>query len=389
MLTLYTSDLCPFCYITKSLLKLYFDKDSIKIDDVKNLTITYSKVPVIKVDSEFINNYNDFEDFIKQLSHLTKLNISLDDIYNKLLKIIYSLEDTDTNTNTDIDSDKEIMILFDIMKIKDINYYHNKGYLLAHHIISSGNNTLIKKFILTFFDKLNSFLTKTYIFNNTSFKIYIPSRQNLKHIAAQNNPEIFNKLKIIHEIEDECGNFPTDYYNNRNNISFLNSINKYISSKYEISYDINKLYIDIFENEELKNNIIEEIKSQDKIKPNSMHKTGVILENSKYIKKLIDILNIKYDLNLDLKVYNIYAFTAEYSDGTNNYLDMHKDNSIITINWNLEASDDIEGTNLVIPSMDKIITPKKNQLIIHHGKLEHQVTERVNGSRTNLIIWLK
>ena len=76
MLTLYTSDSCKFCDYTKSLLKLYFDKDSIKIDDVKNLTLTYSKVPVIKVDSEFINNYNDFEDFIKQLSHLTKLNIS-------------------------------------------------------------------------------------------------------------------------------------------------------------------------------------------------------------------------------------------------------------------------------------------------------------------------
>lgn len=383
MLTLYTSYSCPSCDYTKSLLKLYFDKDSIKIDDAKNLSITYSKVPVIKVDTEYINNYNDFEDFIKQLSNLTKVNISLDDIYNKLLKMIYSLNDEEDKAN------EEIMLLFDLMKIKDINYYHNKGYLLAHHIISSGNNNLIKKFIITFFDKLNSFLTETYIFNNTSFKIYIPSGQNLKHIAAQNNPEIYNKLKIIHEIEDECGYFPKDYYINRNNVDFLNSINKKISLKYEINFDIDKLYIDIYQNEEIKNNIIKEIRSHDKIKPNSMHKTGVILENSKNIKNLLEKLNSKFNLNLDFKVYNIYAFTAEYSDGTNNYLDAHKDNSIITINWNLEISDDIEGTNLAIPSMEKIITPKKDQLIIHHGKLEHQVTERVNGSRTNLIIWLK
>jgi len=385
MLTLYKSDSCSFCDKTLSLLKLYFDIKDIKIDHVKNLNIKYFRVPVLKVNNDYITDYNNFSDFLDKLNNLLDSNINLDDIYNKLMKIIYSLNEEDSEEVTE-----QILELFNIMKINDINYYHSKGYLLSHHIISSGNSILIKKFLGNFYDKLNSFKTTTYIMNNTTFKIYIPSGQNLKHIAAQNNPELYPKLKIISEIEDECGYYPIDYFNNRNNLEFIKNINRKISDKYEISFDINNIYIENFENDLIKNNLIEEIKFYDKIQPNSMHKTGVILDKkSKNVKEFVNLLDDKFNLKLDKKVYDIYAFTAEYSDCTNNYLDMHKDNSIITINWNLEVSDNIEGTDLVIPSMEKIITPKKNQLIIHHGKLDHQVMPRNSGSRKNLIIWLK
>lgn len=385
MLTLFISDSCPSCSYTESLLKLYFNKDEYKVDSVKNLTIKYSKVPVIQVDSEYVKDYNDFEDFIEQLSKLTNKKINLDDIYDKLVKIIYSATEDDNDLNNE-----QIIDLFEIMKIKDVSFHHNKGYQLAHHIISSCNDNLIKKFIRTFFDKLNSYQTSTHILNNTSFKIYIPSGQNLKHIAAQNNQEVYSKLNIISESPDECGFYPSDYFKNRNNLEFVRQVNKIISEKHEISFDINNLIVDVFENSDLKKNIINEILSQNRIQPNSMHKTGVILDkNSKNLKEFIKEVNSKFDLKLDEKSYSIYAFTAEYSNCTNNYLDKHKDSSIITINWNLEVSIDIEGTELLIPSMDKIIKAKKDQLIIHHGMLEHQVNPRVLGSRLNLIVWLK
>jgi hypothetical protein len=132
------------------------------------------------------------------------------------------------------------------------------------------------------------------------------------------------------------------------------------------------------------------ISKKTKIPPNSMHKSGVIFDKGDiYIKKFIDILNLKYDLQLEDKIFNIYAFTAEYSEDSNNDLEPHKDDSIITINWNLELSDDIDGTNLEMRSKNLLILPAMNQLLIHHGKIEHQVTKRIRGFRKNLIIWLK
>jgi len=160
--------------------------------------------------------------------------------------------------------------------------------------------------------------------------------------------------------------------------------------KYEVSIDVNSFVCAEYKNDQLKQQFLDLLAASSYTRPNSMHRTGRIIDSSAPpLLALLADLNTKFSLALDGKVYQVYAFTAQYEDGSNNYLDMHADNSIITINWNLSLSSDLDGTDLLIPGLDKVVKPKENQLLIHHGKQRHQVTERKKGSRCNLIIWLK
>jgi hypothetical protein len=310
------------------------------------------------------------------------INISLTSIYSKLLEIIYNEDEEKEDIN--------YSIFTKLYKLSEIRFHYEKGFLLAHHIVSSTNKKLLRFLIITYNNELKLYLTKPYIFNNSGFIICQTDEQSILHVSAQNNNE--NYLKILHHVEDtsdSLGYYAKDILDNRNNSMFLSNVNKRILNKYQIKYDTDMILDNIYINNELKNIFINKINHSDR-PPNSMHKSGYLFDKEdKDIQNFIEIISEQYNLLIHGKQYNIYAFIVEYSKDFNNYLDMHKDDSIITINWNLEVSDDIEGTDLIIPFKNLTICPKENRLLIHHGKIEHQVTKLTNGSRKNLIIWLK
>jgi hypothetical protein len=300
------------------------------------------------------------------------------------LKIIYGDEEDNIEN-------ENFSIFTKLYKLGELRHHYEKGYLLAHHIVSSTNKNLLKYIILNYMNELSTYLTKPYIYNNVGFVICQSGTQSLLHVSAQNNEDNYLVLeKYIEDSFDSIGISAKSYLMNKNKESFVSRINKIIQDKYQVKIDTDKIIKDTYVNDELKNIFIGLLNNKTKVAPNSMHKAGIVLDRDNiYIRQFIDDLNLKYELELHDKIFNIYAFTAEYSPDTNNNLNIHKDDSIITINWNLELSDDIEGTELIIPSQNLLITPKKDQLLIHHGKIEHQVKERVRGMRKNLIVWLK
>jgi len=373
MVIIYQNSDCSSC--EHLILSLKLCNIDCKILDIKELSIKYDSIPVVKINDTFISDYVNFNDLLNKIKAFN-IDISLSRIYNKLLEIIYN-EDEDFN------------IFIKLYKLNEIRFYYEKGFLLSHHIVSSTNNNLLKYLIINHNNELHSYLTKTHIFNNQGFVICQIENQTILHVSAQNNKDYYLKLlKHMKDTPDSLGYYANEIFENRNNSKFLSNINKKILNQYQIKFNM-EIIDDIFNNDELKDILLNKI-NKNHISPNSMHKYGHVFDKEdKDIKFFIENLNQKYNLLLENKQFNIHAFVVEYSKNFNNYLDMHMDDSIITINWNLEVSNDIDGTDLIIPYNNLTITPKKNRLLIHHGKIEHKVTKLIHGSRKNLIIWLK
>jgi hypothetical protein len=362
-----------------------FDLLNIKYEkcDILNLNVEFQRYPVIQINDNYITNFHGMTDLIESINFFandTESKISFETIYEKLLYKIYSEPDTN-----------EIIKLVNFINIDTIKILYVKGYCLAHHIICSKNKKLINYFLLnTNLD--HPFYTKSYFINSCNLKIPIVGNQSLLHIAVQNDIDVYHKLKNnINDSKDELGYYAYQYVENKNDINFNNKIIKLMKEKYVINFDIDKIIEEIYVNDELEENILQLLNSKEtlSIKPNSMHNYGHVVKNNKIIVELLNSLNEKYHLNLDNKIFDIYAFTAEYDTDTNQNLDLHKDNSIITINWCLECSDDLEGTDIHYPTVNKIVKFNKNKICIHHGKLAHFVDNRINGKRKNLIIWIK
>lgn len=374
MITIYQDTNCCSCeYLILSLKLCNIDYKILKI---RELTIDYNKIPVVKINDIYISDYVNFNDLLNKIQKFD-IDISLKKIYDKLLEIIYN-------------EDEDYDIFIKLYKVKEIRFHYEKGFLLAHHIVSSTNNNLLKYLMINHHNELNSYLTKTYIFNNQGFVICQTEDQTILHVSAQFNNDIYVKiLNHVKDTPDSLGYFAKDILENRNNAMFISNINKRILNQYQIKFNTEKIIDDIFIDNEMRNVFVNKMK-QNQTAPNSMHKFGYVFDKEDQdIKKFVEKLDKNYNLLLEGKKFNIHAFIVEYSKDFNNYLDMHKDDSIITINWNLEVSDDIDGTDLIVPFNNLTFFPKKNRLLIHHGKIEHQVTKLKNGSRKNLIIWLK
>lgn len=373
-LVIYTTNYCHYCDILKIIFKIfniaYIEKN---IKDLDDLNFNCHKIPVIKNKDNYILNYNSLNDILNQLD--IEL-LTLDQIYEKLVIIIYSYDNDNIND------------FWKLFNIKEIQFYVKKGLMLAHHIISADNKILIKYLMIEKREFLNKYLTLPYIINDNLIRFSIPGNQTLLHISAQFNKNMYLKLKnIIEDSEDSIGKKALEY--NNNNYKFFHEVNELVRKIHGINYNSENIVIEEYVDNSMKDKIIKLLDNKKYLLPNSMHKTGKYIANDdKIIKQFINDLDNKYNLNLKDKSYNIYSFTAEYGNNKNNNLDDHKDSSIITINWNLEISDDIDGTDLIFTDKEIIVKPKKDQLIIHYGKINHKVSERKNGNRTNLIIWL-
>jgi len=376
VLTIIGKNTCFFCEIIKDIFDILEQPYNYTIVDDYNQN-KFKKFPTIKYNQEIIDDYRLLYDIFNKIN----INeISLDNLYDKIMYLIYSIDEADK---------KLISKIINLLKVNEIKYYNKKGYLLSHHIIESSNKNLIKSFIINNLGKFDNLITTNYIFNTNGIKIVIPGGQTILHISSSNK-ELYNKIKnICNDSQDILGYYAKDYYENHNNIEFNTKVRNTMLKLYGVNYDINNFIIDKYQDADLKIELLNVIENREITKPNSMHKCGHDLNNIQSIKKLVKKLNEIYNLQLENKVYEISAFTAEYGINSNNNLKLHKDNSIITINWNLEINPDIKGTEIVFPSIDKKVVINDSTLIIHHGKLEHYVEPLISGSRINLIIWIK
>lgn len=323
-----------------------------------------------------------------QLSSQVQIITQVVKIYNLLLHAVYSEDDSCFST------------LFEfLVSYKFLRTINFQGMSLLHHIIVSKNDELIEMLMIRFRNELHDFITSPFIFNESSFlKMFVIGGQSILHTCASSYRSIYPKLKeqcdeSILSTRDCLGYTAEDYYSARGNVSFEIQNRKMLQNLFGLKFTLDEPIIV----EQLRENdgIIQAIQvllstsGASYQQPNSMHYKGKVYGSlDAGMKELLCTLKNRFTvLDLDGKILNIYAFTAEYGEGYNSNLDKHLDSSIITININFECSEDIEGTDLHI--RDLVIPPRKNQIVIHHGKIEHHVSERLKGSRKNLIIWLK
>ena len=92
-----------------------------------------------------------------------------------------------------------------------------------------------------------------------------------------------------------------------------------------------------------------------------------------------------------------HAFTVNYSKGEDTHLDMHTDDSDVTVNVCLGASDFVGGA-LAFCGMQNQTTHRKlryvhehhiGKAVIHSGKRRHGALPIASGRRINLVMWLK
>jgi hypothetical protein len=144
--------------------------------------------------------------------------------------------------------------------------------------------------------------------------------------------------------------------------------------------------------------------------PNSMHKYGSedILSILYYNTILMNISPFIYEyfnLNLTSKLILYKDFTVHYGKKLDTKLDIHVDDSDITINICLKNN--LNYTGLVFSGVTNTLFSVKNNnniilvdteeydVIIHRGNHPHQVRELfelnddLNKNRINLILWLK
>jgi len=140
-----------------------------------------------------------------------------------------------------------------------------------------------------------------------------------------------------------------------------------------------------------------------KSRPNSMNNYGVILNNigmEPIFDKLLEIIKpltaILYPSWGGNSIDHHHTFIVQYKMGKDLSLDMHTDDSEVTLNVNI--SDEFEGAPLNFCGFFGKKDQRKHSLtyihqkgkaIIHAGRHRHGAAEITDGERYNLIVWFK
>lgn len=137
-------------------------------------------------------------------------------------------------------------------------------------------------------------------------------------------------------------------------------------------------------------------------RPNGMNRYGFILDDRiplndfiehfvlQYIKPLAHVLFPELLSHGDTAEY--YAFSIHYALEGDVQLKEHRDQSVVTLNINLDTNADFESSGLYfVDEHDKSHHPlafTPGMAIIHKGAHRHAALPITAGERNNLIIWL-
>jgi hypothetical protein len=189
MLNVYFTKTLHYDKLPKTILNLcnieYIEKDINEL--IKNNK--YIIFPIFQINDNIIYNYNNLNELFNQLN-IEKL--SLDNIHDNLLNIIYN------NINNN-----KIYQFIELFNYKEIEFYVKDGLMLAHHIVLSNNNKLLKYILIQKKHHLSKYLTNSNIKNQT-----------ILHISAQHNKKLYNYIKkFIPDIYyDDNMKLAIDYY---------------------------------------------------------------------------------------------------------------------------------------------------------------------------------
>jgi hypothetical protein len=327
-----------------------------------------------------------FESILTRFHELAGFEITLPLIYDKVQRLVYGELDPVV-----IDQ------IMSILEIESIHGFHQHGYLLTHLIFLSGQEELYKAYLARYRDSLSTRLTKNHYvkLSTDRIPIQIPTvgGQSVLHVTAESEPDVYRFLLeqgVVDDHPDVLGHYARDIHQHRSDHTFTRKVGAKMAALLP-KIDPERIAVGRYVNEPLRERFLEIIKETQMSRPNSLHQTGVLIDPVKHrgvLQELIDDLDREYGLDLTGKLYGVYAFTADYSESTNKRLESHYDKSVITLNWNLEVSDDLTGTEVVFETAGVTVKPRANQVTIHSGKQLHHVEPRITGRRKNLIVWL-
>jgi len=384
-LSVYSIDDCYPC----ELLKLFLDNSKI---NYVNHNINELKFPVCAPYTLTKNNDSSIEGFDKDTyckwlkENGILITYDIECIFNETIKAII---------NEDIIKFKMLLKLFPEVKL------YTDGWNIVHYLFDQYWFQGIVEYILQKGDINLKTLDK--IYSVSSIPLYMVGGRSVLHILIEK--KMYSKydkwIKKIKPEIDNNGDYPIDLKNK--NIVDTNAYKK-IRKRMAINFDfestiklinVNKFIDGVFVFE-IDDNIVSNMKNKlDKLKmttknisPNSMHKYGMVLNDTDLNDDIMQISKscLKYFKSFENFV-SMFSFYIEYSDNMNVNLDSHEDDSYLTINVCLD--NDSEGADLIFDDCNVVYKHKSNYGLFHRGNITHHVTKLNKGKRKNIIIWLK
>jgi hypothetical protein len=317
------------------------------------------------------------------------INVTIDkkQIFKKILEAIFG---------EDNENFRKMLQIFPEMK------NHIDSYGIVHYLFQSYWEQGIQIYI-ELGGNIN-LLTEDKTFSLQSAPLSIIGGQSILHILASsgNKDEYEGWKKKVKESPDLNGNFPLDLGDKtkqqKENLTNYKKVKQRSAFKFDklkpINSNIEQIGDDIFTFEItdeltkcLSKTILELQSKSCKCKSNSMHNYSLSLNNSPIWKELLPIIKTGLQKFNDVIVSDISTFHIQYSEGFDQKLDTHTDDSIITINICLENN--ATGTELVFDDLNLEYKNQKNKVIFHRGNVRHHVLPLVKGERSNIIIWVR
>lgn len=143
--------------------------------------------------------------------------------------------------------------------------------------------------------------------------------------------------------------------------------------------------------------LLDEVEQHDSAPPNTMNKYGVVLKNIGLGPLCQDLLTTVvnplvqrfYPGTKVLKRY--HGFIVNYDPKKQSSLDLHHDDSVMTLNVCLGRS--FTGGDLIFRDDDEkrvaCVKHKVGKAILHPGSFLHQAQGIKTGKRSNLILWCR
>jgi len=141
--------------------------------------------------------------------------------------------------------------------------------------------------------------------------------------------------------------------------------------------------------------LLKEIEKHDSVAPNSMNKYGLVLQEvglgglcAQILTRLVNPLTRRFYPRIG-NMYNYHGFIVHYDPRKQRSLDVHHDESDVTLNVCLGRK--FTGGKLLFRDDDgKILAKidhKVGQAVLHLGTHLHQAQNIRTGTRSNLILW--